>query len=336
MNSSQNRQVIIGTPMSATDRDLSLITDICSEVTKANSLCKTQIQLLKQDTYGGAVYVQFAQTEMLQEETHQFIISDNGGLTRVIIPISECPIMDYSDDNCLVVAGISHLIEVRAGENDLERTTNGGIRVTTSVENLSTVLLDIALDISMSYALSGFKNLRSSESSLFEYSTAKAQFCHNKMTAYGPIPDDTTYASIASVSYDGNGFNNKKYIKNWKGFVASLSTKLNPLLSSLSFPHEMKATQTSVSPMILNIFSGHPQYRQLNLKKIEEMYYKLDPGQYILVRQYSAVKKEKPRRQLEPLLPGKPRIGKFTIIREADRDRYSNLGKYLTLYNFER
>lgn len=334
------RIVLTCSPIESTKNSIELENDIQTAISEANTQLVSLIHKLKELTYSRARYVEYSYEARNINIAKGLIQSDDCSRVRVIVPLVECPLIDTTDTECLYNLNVSHLIEIKLGKYKfIETLAKGGIRIGTTTEELPELLRDIALDISMSYALHGFCNLKSRPEFIYEYSKIKSDYVkeHSTTTRYGIIPEEADYASVAFLSHDGNSIDISILYNHWINFLKSLNSSNNPLLKSLSLPVEKFTSLNSASILINNIFYDHMQYKQLPLKKLESQFNKIDNGQYVLVRQDKMVRDKIYKKKILQLMQYRvSRVGNTRIVPIGELYKFGKVDNYLSFYYFEK
>lgn len=314
-------------------QQINMISDIEAEVSCANEILRTKISQLKDMTQRRAMYVKFVCDPRDNNLAIMIFKSSLRHDIRVTIPITKTN-EEYYQNKSLYELCISHLINIKiCNNNEICAHESGGIQINTKISNISKILIAIGLDISMSYALYGFENIKNNIDYIHEYSKLKAQFVHNSQykTIFDTAPNDTDYSSIAFITDDI-----LTYIGIWTDFIKTLKSHKNGIIQSLDLPIRKRRVQTNASSAILNIFGNHRHIGELPLNKLDKEYKALPSGKFVLVRQMKRASNKDKFSGIEQLINGQPKIGKIRIIELSELFRYNKFSHLFHFYYFEK
>ena len=181
-----------------------------------------------------------------------------------------------------------------------------------SALELSYIIQDVALDIQLShYHQLASNNIPDDK----ELSKAKVNFINNQSSL--------NYISLATDCRDKMGYKFKDFLEKWENF------------NNFYTPSGKRRIDAKNVSAVEKILQSHPQYGQISIKKIQELIYDLEPGDYILIRTTKKPKTKKMRiKVLTQFGIKKWKTGKIKIESIDKFYNYYRYNRYLSVFKF--
>lgn len=181
-----------------------------------------------------------------------------------------------------------------------------------SALELSYIIQDVALDIQLShYHQLASNNIPDDK----ELSKAKVNFINNQSSL--------NYISLATDCRDKTGYKFKDFLEKWENF------------NNFYTPSGKRRIDAKNVSAVEKILQSHPQYGQISIKKIQEIIYDLEPGDYILIRTTKKPKTKKMRIKVLTQFGIKNwKTGKIKIESIDKFYNYYRYNRYLSVFKF--
>lgn len=181
-----------------------------------------------------------------------------------------------------------------------------------SALELSYIIQDVALDIQLShYHQLASNNIPDDK----ELSKAKVNFINNQSSL--------NYISLATDCRDKMGYKFKDFLEKWENF------------NNFYTPSGKRRIDAKNVSAVEKILQSHPQYGQISIKKIQELIYDLEPGDYILIRTTKKPKTKKMRIKVLTQFGIKNwKTGKIKIESIDKFYNYYRYNRYLSVFKF--
>lgn len=181
-----------------------------------------------------------------------------------------------------------------------------------SALELSYIIQDVALDIQLShYHQLASNNIPDDK----ELSKAKVNFINNQSSL--------NYISLATDCRDKTGYKFNDFLEKWENF------------NNFYTPSGKRRIDAKNVFAVEKILQSHPQYGQISIKKIQELIYDLEPGDYILIRTTKKPKTKKMRIKVLTQFGIKNwKTGKIKIESIDKFYNYYRYNRYLSVFKF--
>lgn len=181
-----------------------------------------------------------------------------------------------------------------------------------SALELSYIIQDVALDIQLShYHQLASNNIPDDK----ELSKAKVNFINNQSSL--------NYISLATDCRDKTGYKFNDFLEKWENF------------NNFYTPSGKRRIDAKNVSAVEKILQSHPQYGQISIKKIQELIYDLEPGDYILIRTTKKPKTKKMRIKVLTQFGIKNwKTGKIKIESIDKFYNYYRYNRYLSVFKF--